>query len=99
VKDRGPVPRERLRSSERSRLPLVVSTGPLVVIAGPLVVIAGPLVVSTGPLVVIAGPLVVFAGPLVVITGLDPVIRRGTHIVRGEMAGSSPAMTVKGSRP
>jgi len=27
--------------------------------------------------------------------GSDPVIHRGTHPVRGEMAGSSPAMTLK----
>jgi hypothetical protein len=36
--------------------------------------------------------------PLIVITGLDPVIYLGTHIVRREMAGSSPAMTLRGWR-
>jgi hypothetical protein len=36
---------------------------------------------------------------LIVITGPDPVICHGTYIVRREMAGSSPAMTLTSWQP
>jgi hypothetical protein len=70
---------------------------PLIVMARPLIVMVRPLYVMVRPLYVMVRPLYVMVRPLYVMVRLDRAI--GINIVLQQMAGSSPAMTKKGSYP